>query len=926
MSVQLIVYPQSNPNGIYTYTQVANQTQYVGTFNFYYLLFATNTTTTSSSPPIDVISAGGASTPLIGVWKTWSTSGGTYQSTNAPGYALFANSVTLKSSASGNSSTGLYQLIDGLTVGQDYEITYKTIAGTGTGGDIYIGNQYGSQINVGNTGFNTCGSSLFVDTNIVSNTVYSGHVFTATDTTEALIFEYINDNGTNAVIDFISIKEVQSTANSVYLDVHDGQVILDLYEDTSIPLTLNVDNFKDAAERPTSYSKSFRLPGTKRNNQIFGSLFDVTISTSDSIYSFNPYRKTSIRLKEDGYTIFDGLLKLIDITDKNGEISYNVNLYSNTTSLKEILEQRKLGELDLAELEHDYTHTNIINSFTGVLSLSSALVTGSFAGTAGATTTDVLKYPLCDWSGNFELLNDQIFIGPMERGFQPWIKCRYLIDKIFSDAGLNFESNFFDTTDFKKLYLDWNTGGGIHGGNFQVSQANDEDTGVSANDNFTSTFTGYTPLKFTGTNSQTYRAEYYAVDDSTFTATRNGQVVDIQYNITIKNTTAGSEKIRFRLRRGGSVTGNIPGTYSQQTISGNSTQTFSGNVQVTLDSGDTIQAQIVSETNSADCKPLTGDNTQDYIRFTVQAETMGPTDFSMSKRADMSQWDFISGIIKMFNLVVLQSPPGTGDYRIEPYVDIFQPYTSTNDVQILDWTDRVDAQEFKLSPINTLKKRHTFTYKKDTKDYVHNTYSDMLQGYVFGSFEREELQNDFVTGETKIELPFAPTIDKYLFGSSFACPAIFSKKGDDEYEHYDNLPRILYDNGVYTDQYNTFGFRSLIQNGSAAFTNQTTYLRFSHYIDPIGSMGTQNYNFGNCDFIGPGPHPIETLYSEFWSTYIDELYHNDTRVLNLKINLYASDISTFRFFDIIRIKNREYRVNKIDYKPGDISSIELIAL
>ena len=46
--------------------------------------------------------------------------------------------------------------------------------------------------------------------------------------------------------------------------------------------------------------------------------------------------------------------------------------------------------------------------------------------------------------------------------------------------------------------------------------------------------------------------------------------------------------------------------------------------------------------------------------------------------------------------------------------------------------------------------------------------------------------------------------------------------------------------------------------------------------------------------------------------------------MTLKVNLNASDIATFNMYDSVFIKNREYRVNKIDYKPNDLSTVEFI--
>ena len=71
-----------------------------------------------------------------------------------------------------------------------------------------------------------------------------------------------------------------------------GEVILDLYKDEPIPLVLNVDDFTNVAEKASSYSKSFEIPGTKINNLFFNHIYDIT---SDS--NFNPHFKTKIIVK-----------------------------------------------------------------------------------------------------------------------------------------------------------------------------------------------------------------------------------------------------------------------------------------------------------------------------------------------------------------------------------------------------------------------------------------------------------------------------------------------------------------------------------------------------------------------------------------------------------------------------------------------------
>ena len=921
MSLQLIVYPQINPNGVYSFTSTANTNEYVGDSNLNGALAGTVSCTTGS-PSTEAIAS---SSPIINAYKRFRTTGtGNPYAQAALAPTFGGGFLSFYGGSGSNSSSGIYQIVDNLVIGVSYELTYvvDSISG-GASADIYIGNQYGSQVNVANSGFNSLGSSLFVD-NAVGVGTYT-HTFTATDTSELLIFEYIDDSSGRTFVDKISIRETQTVANSVYEDFADGQVILDLYENTSIPFTLSVDEFKNAAEKPTSYSKSFRLPATKRNNQVFSNVFDVSRSTADDLLSFNPYKKTTIRVKEHGYTIFDGLLRLIDISENNGEISYNVNLYSNTTSLKELLQNKVLGDIDFTELEHDYNATNIEASFNGNLPITqlSAAYTG-FAGAPLATTTSVLKYPLCDWSGNFILNNNSegFSLDLLEDGFRPWINVKYLVDNIFRDAGLIFESNFFNSSEFNKLYIDFNTNT-IHGGNFVVKQFTDNS--VAANDNWTAAYTGYTDIKFAEGNTNESVKSLYFSNDTTFTATQNNQTVVNEVAIKVKNNASGSENVRFRVLS--SVSGVVPGTQQTISVGGNDEALYHVNFTKTFVQGETVKVQFVSQDNSADITQFDGNaNNGDFWTMQVMGGVVSDHELSMCKRGQMSQWDFFSGLIKMFNLVILETPPTTGNFYIEPYKDIFQPFTDTNDVEILDWTEKVDAQEFKLEPINTLKKNHIFTYKRDSNDYISKQYSEALGGYLFGTHTRVENINDFVVGDTKVEIPFAPTLDKRIFGTFYA-PAIYKSSGVDKFEDFDNLPRILYDNGVKIREVNGFGFDSPIQNhASAQFSNQKEYLFFSHYDRPTPLTGneTLNYNFGLCQTIGMGPIGSDTLYALYWQPYIDDLYDPDTRVLKLKINLISTDVSNFRFYDLIRIKNRLYRVNKIDYKPGEMSNVELI--
>ena len=71
---------------------------------------------------------------------------------------------------------------------------------------------------------------------------------------------------------------------------------------------------------------------------------------------------------------------------------------------------------------------------------------------------------------------------------------------------------------------------------------------------------------------------------------------------------------------------------------------------------------------------------------------------------------------------------------------------------------------------------------------------------------------------------------------------------------------------------------------------------------------------------------VANLFNLYWLPYYAELYNANTRIMTLKVNLSAADINTFKFNDKVMIKNRIFRVNKIDYKPNALATVEFILI
>ena len=308
MSIQLAVFPQ---------TYLDNQILVDGT-NFFGVNGASNldSTSTGYATTLNVVLAQPPVTPNIW-YKFRLTAYGTPTVATESGGDLTLNSAAVATGF--GTRCGVYQRLSGLVVGQQY--TAKINFAAGQPNEVFI-----IHIDSGITVYD------YNQTNTVSLTEWE-YTFTATAEDDILMISYGGNSAGNLVISEMSVTNTAQAATQ-----WEGQVLVDLYEDEEIPLTLSVDDFKNVAEKIQSYSKDFNLPATKRNNQIFGNLFEVTRTVANP-FGFNPYLKTRAVLKQNGIIIFDGMLKLIDIQNRDGEISYNVNLFSTTIALADTLKK-----------------------------------------------------------------------------------------------------------------------------------------------------------------------------------------------------------------------------------------------------------------------------------------------------------------------------------------------------------------------------------------------------------------------------------------------------------------------------------------------------------------------------------------------------------------------------------------------------------
>jgi hypothetical protein len=402
-----------------------------------------------------------------------------------------------------------------------------------------------------------------------------------------------------------------------------------------------------------------------------------------------------------------------------------------------------------------------------------------------------------------------------------------------------------------------------------------------------------------------------------------------------------------------SVRWNVNGAIVNPATSTANSYTYQGNfTSPPLQAGDTIFCEAKSTNGNYDLDespvvtsaPPTYEN---YITATTSVNQITNEVFLDALRGELGQWEFLKGIMTMFNLVASPDKSNPKNIIIEPYKDMFLPsitgtpnFFDDNSTQ-LDWTDKIDTTEIKLEVLADLNKQTVFKFVEDDDDYAFNLYKTVVQGHLYGSqiFDASTTTGNLqsvLEGEEEIEAtPFAATVPKPLMSqfSDFITPAIYSYNADDgTSEGFENSPRIMYNNGVKILTSCTYYIPA--QNGVSETNYEDAFLQFSHLTDiptvvtnPPDPDDTVDFHFGLCQLIQPiGDATPNNLFNTYWLPYFNELYNPDTRTMTLKVNLTPGDLNSFNFYDTVFIKNRLFRVNKIDYKPNELATVEFILI
>ena len=699
----------------------------------------------------------------------------------------------------------------------------------------------------------------------------------------------------------------------LYLENPDGDIHeIPIFDGYNVSLNFSfadVESFKSTG----TFSSTFRCPIDEEFQNFIGAVYDVNY-----VGWFDSKTKIPAYITVNTLPFSQGHIQVMSFFSTKTGWEVDLQYYGETPNIKTALGDLKLKDLSQLNdptfaLNHTLSYDNITDD---------NLLSGN------------VNYFLIDKGQNFsengEVGTRPIFNASQELqaiDFTPAVKARYIWDEIWSDAGFTIESpsDFPDVLD--NYWIPW-----YNGTIAPLDAAGDDDGLFAAYLDTSDEIVLTAPFSTNGNAQITTWTEQFDnggnLVGNVYTVPYDGLFQIFTRATFTRSDSSGFMGVRIGLSRNGVALTETPNTYIYNTEPVTLERSFTLN----LNAGDVIRSYYAARSWTApDDETLTIEGTADldYENGTSFECTLADRDFGytvdMIRNApDMRQFDFISSIVRMHNLVLVPDRNVPNKIRVEAMNDYLQ---SGNTV---DWTGKIDRnKDIIIKPTNEIQKRDLeFTYSKDG-DALNKIYNDQ-QDRNYGSLTTKDsgiltnLQSDFATGTLKVESKFSPTPCNAIPGTSLPIPKFINDSGGT----FKAKPRILY------HAYNFSGVQVYDEDADAVTPTEVRVLsHFDNY--DVGSqepgVDTLDLNFGAELF--PSGYiqttfgaPKFNLFYRYWQDYIREIYDPTARMMVAYFALDITDVLTFGFNDVVFIKDSYWRILKIEGYGVGLNNVTKVTL
>lgn len=671
----------------------------------------------------------------------------------------------------------------------------------------------------------------------------------------------------------------------LYLETYE----VDTFGDIDVDFTYSIADITDIERRSTSYSKTLTLPSTARNQKLFGNIFDISVENDydendrNVLSNFNPSKQAKAQIFLDNVKIFDGVLRLIKINNKNGDITYETNVFGRLRDILHTLGDKTLADLNFVDYDHTWNNNTIAQSWNR---------------TEWVDGAQNYVYPLVDYGYTTNSISYPLI------SFKPAVFIREILKRIFTESGFEIRAPFFDTQYFKKLILVTAEKAITKQVSTLLDQISQYFDSVGQSQFYSSTLFFNTSISQEGFTANVQRTR--------FTWNR-AQTLNTGVNFTAQyqfSTQVGSRVIwTLYVNRNGSQIASaskIVNLQAGQYYNWDINLTWAGDIaqndyfEVVLE-GDAIGGMGYIET---DIDLLTGElkigNTVPVAVDLIEGDTM-KIGYTLPK--SMKQRDFLKSIITMHNLYILQDKLQDNVLEIIPYPLFYKIYKD----EAVDWTNKLDvSQDVAILPTSEITaKEYRIQFDEDT-DYWSGFYKAKYnEGY---GESRVTIDNDFELDTKTLKVIFgAPIMREEVQGRIM----LHLYKVENGVKVKDNFkPRIAYWKPevpcptMWTMTY---------QAGSSSYS---AYPYAGHLNDPTDPVADLLFGTPREVYFSISVYPGANLYGAYYEPLISLIGDKDSRVLQGNFYLTPQDIMDLDFRKIVKVGKHYYQLQKVDrYNP-----------
>ena len=665
----------------------------------------------------------------------------------------------------------------------------------------------------------------------------------------------------------------------------------DTLGDIDVEFTFSVADVSDIERRNTSYSKTLTLPSTAKNQQLFGNIFDISVSNDYIVgdvnigQNFNPAKQAQAQIFLDNVKIFDGVLRMMKINSKSGDIVYEVNMFGRLRDILHELGDKTLADLDFDDYDHVWNRTNI---------------EASWSRTDWVDGASNYVYPLVDYGYS----TDGNVTFPITN-FKPAVFVSEILKRIFAEANFQVTAPIFSSVYFRKLLLitaektiTKESTTLLHQTPVLYQQEVTTDASFSRLLNFSSTLASGFLIQNSGTRFRWNKTQNLNTGLTLNLRLSFESLQAFTENVWTISVLKNGSEILFSSRNVNFISVGQFYLWDVE-ITGGIDLALNDYFEIRLKgeiAGSGTNTQLQTEVVVAPIGSFKIGNTVPVAVELEQGDTM-KIEYTLPK--SLKQRDFLKSIISMYNLYVTQDRLRTNVLEIIPYNEFYRTFKD----QALDWSDKLDqSKEISITPLSELSaKEYRLTFDDDS-DYWSTSYKTKFNE-AYGE-SRTIIDNDFILDTKTVKVVFSPPVMREQVAGQIM---IHLYKVENGVKIPDNFkPRIAY----WKPQVACPAWK--IRYAGNVDVTYTAYPYAGHLDDPIAPNTDVLFANPREVYFSIGVYPGVNLYKEYYEGLITSIGDRNSRLLEGYFYLTPTDIMNLDFRTIVKVGVHYFQLEKVD--------------